>query len=115
MEIASGEKGANPALVLKMYLTPYMHTRFICCCTGDLLMVPKTAMPTRPKCPPCTFSRNMFPRKMARVIATIFLLCASLTVKAQVESGKIVGTVRDPSGAVVTNAAVKVAETQTNS
>ena len=78
-------------------------------------MVAKTAMAKRQECPPCTCSRNMFSRNMARVIATVFLLCAPFTVKAQVESGKIVGTVKDPSGAVVTNAAVKVAETQTNS
>ncbi|MFZ1050893.1 MAG: TonB-dependent receptor, partial [Candidatus Sulfotelmatobacter sp.] len=73
-------------------------------------MVAITAMRKRQKRPPCTFSQNP-----ARVIATIFLLwCASCSVEAQVESGKIVGTVKDASEAVVANAAVKVKEIQTN-
>ncbi len=53
-------------------------------------------------------------RKIARFLATIFLLCASFTVEAQVESGKIVGTVKDASGAIVSAAAVTVTEIQTN-
>ena len=73
-------------------------------------MVAITAMRKRQKRPPCTFSQNI-----ARVIATIFLLwCASFSVEAQVESGKIVGTVKDASEAVVANAAVKVTEIHTN-
>jgi hypothetical protein len=79
-------------------------------------MVADTAMRNRQKYQPCTFSQNAFSQNLGRVIATILLLlCASFTVEAQVESGKIVGTVRDTSGAVVPNAAVKVTETQTNS
>ena len=55
----------------------------------------------------------------ARIVATLFLsLCVlftfTVTAEAQVESGKIVGTVKDPSGAVVDSAAVKVTEIQTN-
>jgi len=55
----------------------------------------------------------------ARIVATLFLsLCVlftfAVTAEAQVESGKIVGTVKDPSGAVVDSAAVKVTEIQTN-
>jgi outer membrane receptor protein involved in Fe transport len=48
------------------------------------------------------------------VITTIFLLLVCLTVDAQVESGKIVGTVKDASGAIISAAAVTVVETQTN-
>jgi hypothetical protein len=48
------------------------------------------------------------------VIAITFLLFASLTVDAQVASGKIVGTVKDTSGAIISAAAVTVLETQTN-
>jgi hypothetical protein len=73
-------------------------------------MVAITAMRKRQERPPCTFSQTI-----ARFIAIIFLLwCASFSVEAQVESGKIVGTVKDASEAVVTNAAVKVTEIQTN-
>ena len=52
--------------------------------------------------------------KIAAVIGIIFSLCAFVTLQAQVESGKIVGTVKDASGAVVPNAAVTITETQTN-
>jgi hypothetical protein len=48
------------------------------------------------------------------LIAIMFLLFISLTVDAQVESGKIVGTVRDATGAIVSAATVTVTETQTN-
>jgi hypothetical protein len=54
------------------------------------------------------------PQNVARAIGTVLLLCVAFTVEAQVESGKIVGTVKDVSGAMVTNAAVTVAEIQTN-
>ncbi len=54
------------------------------------------------------------PWNRARVIGIIFLLCAACTVEAQVESGKIVGTVRDASGAILPAATVTVTETQTN-
>jgi len=57
---------------------------------------------------------NRFSQNIPRVTAIIFLLCGSLAVHAQVESGKIVGTVKDASGAVVAGAAVAVTETQTN-
>ena len=53
--------------------------------------------------------------KIARfLLAIAFLLCASLAAEAQVESGKIVGTVRDASGAIAAAATVTVTETQTN-
>jgi len=59
--------------------------------------------------------RRSASHNMARVfIGTLFLLCAVFTAEAQVESGKIVGTVRDVSGAVVANATVRVTEIQTN-
>jgi len=48
------------------------------------------------------------------VIATILLVFSSSTANAQVESGKIVGTVRDASGAILAAATVTVNETQTN-
>src|SRR5208337_3204 len=55
-------------------------------------------------------------RRFARVPANIFLflLCAPIIVNAQVDSGKIVGTVKDASGAIVSAATVTVTETQTN-
>lgn len=53
-------------------------------------------------------------RRLTRFIATTLFLCAPFTVKAQVESGKVVGTVKDASGATVTAAAVTVTRTQTN-
>ena len=49
---------------------------------------------------------------MAMVFA--FSLSMSIPVEAQVESGKIVGTVRDSSGALVPDSDVTVTETQTN-
>jgi len=58
--------------------------------------------------------RTTASQNIARVIAIIFLLCAACTVEAQVESGKIVGTVRDASGAILSAATVTVTETQTN-
>jgi outer membrane receptor protein involved in Fe transport len=53
-------------------------------------------------------------QNLTRVIAIIFLLCAACMLEAQVESGKIVGTVRDASGAILSAARVTVTETQTN-
>ena len=47
------------------------------------------------------------------LIAGAMLILVS-AVQAQVESGKVVGTVRDASGAVLADAAVTVTETQTN-
>lgn len=46
-------------------------------------------------------------------LALLALACVS-SLQAQVESGKIVGTIKDSSGAIVAGAAVTVAETQTN-
>ena len=43
------------------------------------------------------------------ILATLSGVCA-----AQVESGKIVGTVKDASGAIISGAAVTVTETETN-
>jgi hypothetical protein len=55
------------------------------------------------------------PPNPLRLILALFLLWACcFTAKAQVESGKIVGTVKDASGAVVADAVVRVTETQTN-
>jgi len=48
------------------------------------------------------------------VAAILFLFLAINVVQAQVESGKIVGTVRDASGAVLPVASVSAAETKTN-
>src|SRR6202167_4632892 len=47
-------------------------------------------------------------------MVSIFLLFACLTTDAQVESGKIVGTVKDASGAILSGAVITVTETQTN-
>jgi outer membrane receptor protein involved in Fe transport len=51
---------------------------------------------------------------MKRLLIFLFLVCLGLPVWAQVDSGIIVGTVRDASGAVIPNASVVVNETQTN-
>src|SRR5271154_4062911 len=48
------------------------------------------------------------------IIAGLLLLIAAGTLFAQVESGSIVGTVRDSSGAMIAGAEVKVANTETN-
>ena len=58
---------------------------------------------------PCFCSR-------LRVLAAVagLILMAASGLMAQVESGKVVGTVRDASSAVVADAAVTVTETQTN-
>jgi hypothetical protein len=61
------------------------------------------------------FSLQLSYSKMARfTIATVFSLCTSFSVVAQVDSGKIVGTVKDASGAIISAATVTVTETQTN-
>lgn len=60
------------------------------------------------------FRVSRFFSNIPRFFGIVFLLGAFPTVQAQVESGKVVGTVKDASGAVVANAAVKVTETQTN-
>lgn len=61
--------------------------------------------------------RNALPGKLARAIfAALFFwfVLVSVTAHAQVESGKIVGTVRDSSAAVVSDADVTITETHTN-
>ncbi|MDP9162070.1 MAG: carboxypeptidase-like regulatory domain-containing protein [Acidobacteriota bacterium] len=53
----------------------------------------------------------------SRVLLVVFSVCGFLSsadIRAQVESGKIVGTVRDPSGAMVADALVTVTETNTH-
>ena len=52
------------------------------------------------------------PRWLALLAGAMLIVASAL--QAQVESGKVVGTVRDASGAVVAGAAVTVTETQTN-
>jgi hypothetical protein len=47
-------------------------------------------------------------------IGLLFLLYGSVRMQAQVETGKIVGSVKDASGAVVTDAAITVTAIQTN-
>ncbi len=71
------------------------------------------------KFPGC--GRNDSWQNLARVAVILFFLflcflffCAPITVHAQVDSGKIVGTVKDASGAIVSAATVTVTETQTN-
>ncbi len=59
--------------------------------------------------------RNDSSQNLVRVVLLLFLFfCGSIIVHAQVESGKIVGTVKDASGAIVSAATVTVTETQTN-
>ena len=54
------------------------------------------------------------PQTLALFIGLILWLCTSVGVQGQVETGKIVGSVKDASGAVVTAAAITVTATQTN-
>ena len=92
----------------KMFLTPYMHTRFICFVPEIALWLITLPLTRINVCLPV-------PPRMLPASSGSFSCCARLAlVEAQVESGKIVGTVKDASGAVVSNAAVKVTETQTN-
>jgi len=53
-------------------------------------------------------------QSVVRVIGIILLLCAASSLEAQVDSGRIVGTVKDASGAILSAAAVTVTQTQTN-
>ena len=48
------------------------------------------------------------------LLVFFMMVCASVDLRAQVETGKIVGSVKDPSGAVVAEAVVTVTEIQTN-
>lgn len=63
-------------------------------------------------------SRLLFAiRSVNRISGALFLVAflgASVCLQAQVETGKIVGTVRDALGAVIADAAVTVLETHTN-
>src|SRR5271157_4978668 len=46
-------------------------------------------------------------------LCSVLLLATALMIWAQAESGQITGTIADPSGAVVANAAVKATNTLT--
>ena len=78
-------------------------------------MVAYTAIQKFPGC-----GRNDSWQNLARAAVILFLFfcflffCALITLHAQVDSGKIVGTVKDASGAIVSAATVTVTETQTN-
>lgn len=48
------------------------------------------------------------------MLTSALLMCMSFVASAQVESGKIVGTVRDASGAITAGATVTMTETETN-
>jgi len=58
--------------------------------------------------------RHLHDLRLAVAAFVIFAASGGQLAQAQVESGKIVGTIRDPSGAVVSAASVTVTETQTN-
>src|SRR3984957_882746 len=55
-----------------------------------------------------------FPKTACLAIEVILLMYVSPMAEAQVESGKIVGTVKDASGAILSGAEVTLTETQTN-
>ena len=55
-----------------------------------------------------------FPKTACFAVAVILLMYVSPMAEAQVESGKIVGTVKDASGAILSGAEVTLTETQTN-
>src|SRR5215469_190994 len=50
----------------------------------------------------------------AKLIGWFFLICASVWMQAQVETGRIVGAVKDASGAVVSSATITVTAIQIN-
>ena len=52
--------------------------------------------------------------RMSVLRLVVFVLCSMAPVFAQTTTGSIVGTVTDPSGAVVSNAAVTVTNMDTN-
>jgi hypothetical protein len=58
--------------------------------------------------------RSRHPFHFAMLIVLAFSLSTSVAVYAQVESGKIVGTVHDASGALLPNSDVTVTNTETN-
>lgn len=58
--------------------------------------------------------RHSYDLLLAVAAFIIFVACGGLLVQAQVESGKIVGTIKDASGALVSGASVTVTETETN-
>ena len=60
------------------------------------------------------FTHQNSPNVARLAMAIVFLLWASFSAEAQVDSGKIVGTVKDASGAIISAATVTVTETQTN-
>jgi len=61
-----------------------------------------------------SFSLQSPCRICSRFACLLLLLSASVLLQAQVETGKIVGSVRDASGALVTDATVTATEVQTN-
>jgi len=69
---------------------------------------------TKPTATDCSGLRFPSSRNWTLFVTLLFLLCASAWIEAQVETGKIVGSVKDASGAVVTDAAITVTEIQTN-
>jgi outer membrane receptor protein involved in Fe transport len=58
--------------------------------------------------------RHLHDLLLAVAAFLIFAASGGLFVQAQVESGKIVGTIKDASGALISGASVTVTETQTN-
>lgn len=60
------------------------------------------------------FSMRRFRSLAILLVAPLFLLLQPCAIQAQVESGKVVGTIRDNSGASVAGAQVKVINTTTN-
>lgn len=71
-------------------------------------------MATRPLQKQRSRSRRTPVEKVIRFAGFVLLLSACFPVQAQVETGKIVGSVKDESGALVAGAIVTVTETQTN-
>ncbi|MGC2418831.1 MAG: TonB-dependent receptor [Candidatus Acidiferrales bacterium] len=57
---------------------------------------------------------NCRPNYAALLLVHLFLLCTALSIEAQVPTGTILGTVKDPSGGAIAGASIKVTNSATD-